>query len=99
MACIEITDDDFDDMHHALGRPSLQVLKDGAHYRNFYSVSVDSITAERFMRTGLWALARTINGGRDGVYTVTADGRSFLADWLTLRGPPNASLGPGSPPN
>lgn len=85
MACIEITDADFDDVHHALGRPDLLTLQEGENYRNHYCVEIDSDTARRFDLIGFWTLARRINDGRDGVYVVNADGKSALADWLTLQ--------------
>lgn len=76
------TDEDFDDMHHALGRP------DGPHvepYRNRYVVGIDSPTAERFLALGLWRLDCKINHGRDGVFSVTPDGYWACMRWLLAK--------------
>lgn len=85
MACVEITDDDFDDMHHALGRPTLAELRAGEHYRNHYVTEIGSKTAQRFETSGLWTPTRVINSNRDAVYAVNSDGKSALADWLELQ--------------
>ena len=87
MACIEITEGDFDDMHHALGRPDLATLRAGEHDRNYYCVAVGSPWARHAESLGLWTLARVVNSGADAIYTVNEDGRSALADWLSLRSP------------
>lgn len=76
------TDEDFDDMHHALGRP------DGPHvtpYRNFYSCAADGPSAKRFDALGLWDMGRPINEGRDAVYRVSAEGQRLLMVWLVAR--------------
>lgn len=84
MSCVEITDADFDDMHHALGRPSLNVLALGGHYRNFYATEAGSDWALRAERTGFWVKLST-DGERLAVYRVNNDGMSALADWLSLK--------------
>jgi hypothetical protein len=76
------TDDDFDDMHHALGRP------DGPHikpYRNRYCVGLETDTARRFQALGCWSLDCTINGGRDGLFSVNDAGRLALFRWLAAK--------------
>lgn len=76
------TDDDFDDMHHALGRP------DGPHvepYRNRYICEIDGPQAQRFMALDLWDRVGTMNAGRDGIFQVTLAGRAMLMDWLKAR--------------
>lgn len=73
------TEEDFDDMHHALGRP------DGPHvepYRNRYICEADGPQAARFLALGLWDKAGTMNGGRDGIYQVTLEGRAQVMAWL-----------------
>ena len=84
MACIEITDDDFDDMHHALGRPADPMERS---FRNFFCLSSSDPRIERWVASGCWKHIRTGNEGRDAFYAVTEDGRSALADWLKLRRP------------
>ncbi len=85
MPCVEITDADFDDMHHALGRPDVEKLVVGECYRNCFIVEIGSDTARRFEQTGFWTLTWRVNGDRDGVFVVNNDGKSALADWLRLR--------------
>lgn len=84
MACVEITDADFDDMHHALGRPSWSVLALGGHYRNFYAIEAGSDWAQRAEQTGFWAKISS-DGDRLAVYAVNEDGKSALSDWLALQ--------------
>lgn len=74
-------DEDFDDMHHAIGRA--KTLKDA--YRNYYCVGVESETAKRFKALGWWDLASTINDGRDGIFTVNMAGIIALENWLSAR--------------
>jgi hypothetical protein len=85
MACIEITADDFDDMHHALGRPDLAALTAGQNSRNFFATESGSSWAQHAEALGLWD--RITRQGRGGIvtYRVNADGKSALADWLKLR--------------
>lgn len=73
------TDEDYDDMHHALGRP--RTARQETH-RNYYSVGVDSATATRFHTLGWWNLRCTINGGRDGIFEVNHRGLDALEHWL-----------------
>lgn len=73
------TDDDFDDMHHALGRP------EGPHApprRNYYVVGVNSDTAQRFALLGFWRLVGKMNEGRDGVFKVTDEGIALTMHWV-----------------
>ena len=79
MAIERPTDEDFDDMHHALGRPK------NAHartYRNNFVCEAGGACATRFTNLGWWTLERKINNGRDAVFSVNADGRDALAIWL-----------------
>jgi hypothetical protein len=76
-------DDDFDDMHHALGRP------DGAWVvptRNYFVCAVAGPQAERFAVLGhYWQRGGLINGGSDAVFFVTPEGQRQLMAWLELR--------------
>jgi hypothetical protein len=108
MACFEITPDDFDDMHHALGRPDLATLLEGENYRNFFATEAGSTWSVHAETLGMWDRIT-----REGVgivtYRVNADGKSALADWLRLRemdaGRPDAvtsspnERSPRTPPN
>lgn len=78
------TDDDFDDMHHAIGRANS--LKDA--YRNYYCTPLGGSIAKRFEALGLWDLASTINDGRDGIFTVNMAGIAALESWLSARAQP-----------
>lgn len=72
------TDSDLDDMHHALGRP------DGPHvrpYRNRYVVGLDSKQGRVMAASRGWELTCTMNGGRDGVFAVTHEGRAAMYRW------------------
>lgn len=76
------TDADFDDMHHALGRP------DGPHvepYRNRYICATQGPQGDRFDALGLWRRAGTINDGSDTVYVVTDEGQRLTMVWLVAR--------------
>lgn len=82
MVALNITDADYDDMHHALGRP------DGPHvkpYRNFYCCAADGPESDRFDALGCWRRAGTINEGRDAVFKVTPEGEALLMCWLKAR--------------
>lgn len=85
MACFELTNDDFDDMHHALGRPKNVFA---SSYRNFFCADVGSPSAERLSSvadaTGFWRESRRINNGRSIIFEVTDIGRDALADWLKI---------------
>lgn len=88
MACIEITPDDFDDLHHALGRPDLATLLSGKNYRNYYATEAGSPWAQHAETLGMW---ERITRGTNGLvtYRVNADGKSALADWLRLAPTPS----------
>ena len=73
------TDQYFDDMHLALGRPA---DPHGKTFRNRYHCAADSDTAKRFEALGWWDRSRLINSGRDALYTVNDAGKQALADWL-----------------
>ena len=55
-----LTSEDFDDMHHAIGRKGIK----GA-YRNYYCTPVGGRIAMRFEETGCWDLMRTIKQNFD----------------------------------
>lgn len=84
MACIEITEADFDDLHHALGRPDLATLLAGRNYRNYYATEAGSGWAAHAEALGMWDRI-TRDGAGIVTYRVNADGKSALADWLKLR--------------
>jgi hypothetical protein len=73
------TDEDFDDMHHALGRPA---TLDGEPYRNHFVTETLGPTARRFEALGFWTFTRLMNRTRDSVYRVNDAGKAALADWL-----------------
>ena len=77
-----LTDEDFDDMHHALGRPKVMANA----YRNYFCTPAGGSNAKRFEETGMWKLRQLINEGRDAIYSVTEDGKAALAAWLASRG-------------
>lgn len=89
MSCFEITEDDFDDMHHALGRPDIETLLDGDCYRNYYATEAGSPWALRAEQTGLWDRI-TRQGESLATYRVNGDGKSVLADWLSLKSRPQS---------
>ena len=77
----EITEADFDHMHHALGRPA------GPHvvpYRNYFATSTDSPDAKRFEETGLWTKGQGVPGGLT-YYHVNAEGERRVWAWLAER--------------
>lgn len=80
----EPTEDDFDDMHHALGRP-VAADKIECAYRNHYCVGVDTKASERFAALGWWEKRGTINGGRDAMWSVNDAGKKALAKWMEVR--------------
>ena len=77
-----VLDEDYDDMHHALGRP---VLASSATYRNYYCIGKGSDTAKRFESLGFWDFITTINAGRDAIYSVNGAGRAALGKWLAAK--------------
>ena len=79
---IDPTDADFDDMHHALGRPQSSTM---GTYRNHYCVERNSETAKRFEELGWWDFCRTINDGRDAVYSVNGVGKLELEKWMVRK--------------
>jgi hypothetical protein len=74
---IDLTDDDYDNMHHAIGRKGIVDA-----YRNHYCTQVGSDIARRFDETGCWDFRRTINDGRDAIYSVNLTGLDALQKWL-----------------
>ena len=82
MTDIELTDADYDDMHHALGRPD-DAWADT--YRNYYCTGKDTPIANRFRQLGVWNELHTINDGRDSIFAVNNGGRAMMADWLKAR--------------
>lgn len=84
MTCVEITAEDFDDMHHALGRPDLETLLEGENYRNFYATEAGSSWARHAETLGVWDRI-TREGAHLVTYRLNGDGKSALADWLKLK--------------
>jgi len=77
------TDADFDDMHHALGRPEGPWKPP---YRNHFVCATGGCQAHRFAElTGLWKCINHINRGQDAVYIVTGEGIRQLMGWLTAK--------------
>lgn len=76
---LTLTDEDFSDMHHALGYP---VRANSSTYRNYYCCQADSITAKRFEATNCWDFSHHINGGKDAIYSVNGLGKEKLAEWI-----------------
>lgn len=76
------TDADFDDMHHALGRPRNDHTD---CYRNYYACQAGGETAKRFEALGWWDFGRTINEGRNAIYHVNGAGKQALAEWMQAR--------------
>lgn len=76
-------DADFEQMHHALGRP------DGAWvtpYRNYYCCAAKGPDAERFAVLGsYWNFQGLINKGDDAIYAVTPHGVREVMAWLAIR--------------
>lgn len=79
MIDIEPNDDDFDDMHHALGRPK---ASKGDTYRNYYCCPAGGMTAQRFEALGCWDFGRYINDGADAIYHVNGVGKQKLGEWM-----------------
>lgn len=76
-------DEDFDDMHHALGRPDGPWVEPS---RNYYVCGVSSPQAERFAILGhYWLLSGLINRDTDAVFRVTPEGQRQVMAWLALR--------------
>lgn len=75
-----LTDDDFDDMHHAIGRKGIENA-----YRNYYCTEAGSATARRFEETGCWDFRSKINDGRDAIYAVNLKGLDELRAWMKRR--------------
>lgn len=84
MPCVEITPEDFDDMHHALGRPDLATLEEGENYRNYYATEAGSPWAQHAEALGMWDRI-TRDGAGLVTYRLNADGKSALQDWLKLK--------------
>lgn len=75
----QANDEDYDDMHHALGRPK---RANTDTYRNYYCLKADSDGAQRFEAIGFWDLITFINDGRDAIYSVNGAGKEALDKWL-----------------
>jgi hypothetical protein len=74
---MNLTTDDFDDMHHAIGRKGIEHA-----FRNHYCTEVGGEVAQRFEETGCWDLMRKINDGRDAIYSLNSKGIHALREWL-----------------
>lgn len=79
---VEPTADDYDNMHHALGRPVNERVD---CYRNYYCLPAESEQARRFEALGWWDFCRRINGDRDAIYSVNGAGKQALHEWLRAR--------------
>jgi hypothetical protein len=79
-----LTDEDYDDMHHAIGRPKGS-LKES--YRNYYCTTAGGPQARNFEASPYWDFARFINDGRDAIYIVSMKGAAALEKWLRSRHP------------
>lgn len=69
---------DFDDMHHALGRPV------GPHvvpYRNYFATNTGGPDALRFEDTGLWIKGQGVPGGLT-YYHVSEEGIRCVMAWI-----------------
>lgn len=81
----DLTDEDFDDLYHALGRPG--TFKEA--YRNYYCCGANSETARRFEALGCWDFVRYINTHRgddkDAIYEVNGLGKQLVAEWMRKR--------------
>lgn len=84
------TDADYDDMHHALGRPK---RADADTYRNYYCIEVGSAGAKRFEALGWWDFVCTINA-RDAIYSVNGSGKQALAGWMATDSAPPFKCAP-----
>ncbi|MDB5612091.1 MAG: hypothetical protein JWP25_8991 [Bradyrhizobium sp.] len=78
----EPTDADFDNMHHALGRPRKSGIDT---HRNYYCTQAHGPTAQRFEELGWWDFVRTINEGRDAIYCVNGAGQQALVGWMKAK--------------
>lgn len=75
----------FDDMLHALGRPTTELAVWTA-YRNYYCCGKDSVEYARFCAAPLWwKFSHTINGGRDMICVVTDAGKEHVAAALRAK--------------
>ncbi|MBX3482524.1 hypothetical protein [Phenylobacterium sp.] len=74
---------DYDDMHHALGRPPGRWVEP---FRNHFCCPAEGPEAERFETLGsYWRKVGLINGGADAIYRVTPHGVRQVMAWLALR--------------
>lgn len=76
---IEPTSQDFDCMHHALGRPSCAAAIVNAH-RNHYTTCISALP-ERFLALGWWTESKNVMSA-DRTFHVNPAGLSALAGWL-----------------
>lgn len=79
------TPEDYDDMHHALGRPK-QYRAGDQTVRNSFCCAAGSPTADRFEELGWWVLRCKINDGRDAIYAVSGFGKQALEKWMRVDG-------------
>lgn len=76
-------DADYDQMHHALGRPDGEWV---TPYRNYYVCAAEGPDARRFEELGsYWQFGGLINRDADAVYRVTPHGVRQVMAWLALR--------------
>lgn len=81
---LDPTDEDYDDMLHAMGRPALPIFDEV--YRNYYCCAADSDQSRRFEALGCWDFVRFINEHRgnlkDAIYEVNGVGKQALERWM-----------------
>lgn len=75
-----LCDSDYDDMHHALGRPFDTFSET---HRNYFCCEAGGDTAKRFEASGCWDFVRNLNSGRDSIYCVNTIGKRLLVKWLS----------------
>jgi len=81
---LDPTDEDYDDMLHAMGQPKLPIFDEV--YRNYYCCAADSDQSRRFEALGCWDFVRYINEHRgdlkDAIYEVNGMGKQALERWM-----------------
>lgn len=76
---IALPDPNFDNMHHALGRPFHDEIH-GETYRNYFAAGPDSETAERMAASPHWTDGNI--GGSCVFFHVTEQGKAALSEYI-----------------